>query len=524
VLSTNLKVTRLMLRNLTSADVGKKYLEWLKSPSITRYLEVRFQEVSLKSIRDFVAFTNESPDSILYGIFLANSNTHIGNIKIGPINFQHRRADIGLMIGDKEQWRKGYAREAISIVSDFGFRHLGLEKLTAGCYEENIGSLKAFLSAGFVQDACLPNHWELDGKRQSEVLLGLTKSDYLKSVNKKPVTFRNVESLTFIGGGDLMVSSALHAKNLGYRVGAILAARHAEEILSGGQSTVNTLRSNGIEVVVLQDINVWDQWDRFNYAGFTSLALCFGSAWIFSSEVVGRFGAGMVNFNGVPAPEYLGGAHYSWQVLHENRKGGCFLQWIGDRVDRGDILRYKLFDLPTTVRIPTDYFAANHEIGLRFMEQVLVDMRNGNNFDRISFESIDSQRLFFPRLFTRENAYIDWRWDGDEIERFCNAFDTPYIGAATFWRSQEIRLSKVKFEKRAEPFHPFTSGLIVRRQFGRIWVAAKDGLLELGAARSATGESILEKMREGERISTPQEQLQKSLAFSAKFGGNGISA
>ena len=33
--------------------------------------------------------------------FLKKNNLHIGNIKLGPINSHHNRADIGFIIGDK---------------------------------------------------------------------------------------------------------------------------------------------------------------------------------------------------------------------------------------------------------------------------------------------------------------------------------------------------------------------------------------------------------------------------------------
>ena len=88
-------------------------------------------------------------DNIFLAIVLKDNKKHIGNIKIGPINWYHRLAEIGIMIGEKDCWGKGYAAEAISLLADFAFSKLNLHKLTAGCYEQNQGSLKAFQKAGF---------------------------------------------------------------------------------------------------------------------------------------------------------------------------------------------------------------------------------------------------------------------------------------------------------------------------------------------------------------------------------------
>jgi RimJ/RimL family protein N-acetyltransferase len=74
---------------------------------------------------------------------------HVGNIKLGNINWTHSYGDIGLIIGQKDYFGLGIATESISLVTEFAFRHLGLHKVWCGIYKPNIGSIKAFQKAGF---------------------------------------------------------------------------------------------------------------------------------------------------------------------------------------------------------------------------------------------------------------------------------------------------------------------------------------------------------------------------------------
>ena len=76
------------------------------------------------------------------------------------------------MIGDKSEWGQGYAREAIAALSDYAFETLSLRKLSAGCYEPNIGSRKAFLSADFVVEAVRKQHFNCNGERVDGILMG----------------------------------------------------------------------------------------------------------------------------------------------------------------------------------------------------------------------------------------------------------------------------------------------------------------------------------------------------------------
>ncbi len=140
------------LRQITPQDVSSDYVAWMNDSEITQYLESRWTAQTIDTITAFVRAMSDSPSNFLFGIFLNATNKHIGNIKIGNINQIHRYGDVGLIIGDRASWGKGLASEAISLVTKYGFEELNLHKLFAGMYEQNVGSYKAFLKAGY-QDA-----------------------------------------------------------------------------------------------------------------------------------------------------------------------------------------------------------------------------------------------------------------------------------------------------------------------------------------------------------------------------------
>ena len=76
--------------------------------------------------------------------------THIGNIKLGPIKFEHMSGEISYFIGEKKFWGKGIASKCVETVVHFAVRQLGLKKINAGYYENNIGSSKVLEECGFV--------------------------------------------------------------------------------------------------------------------------------------------------------------------------------------------------------------------------------------------------------------------------------------------------------------------------------------------------------------------------------------
>ncbi len=165
------------LRPLTVSDFSDQYLEWLGNPEINRYLETRWTEQTRSTIEIFLKEMGKSNNSVLFGIFL--DGKHVGNIKIGPVNWNHFYADVSYFIGDRNAWGRGLATEAVSLVTRFGFERLGLNKCKAGVYSGNLGSCRVLEKVGYRKEGCLrkelkgPEGWE------DHLLYGYSRGDFL---------------------------------------------------------------------------------------------------------------------------------------------------------------------------------------------------------------------------------------------------------------------------------------------------------------------------------------------------------
>ncbi len=162
-----IQTKRLTLRPITLNDTKGPYLNWMNDSEVNRFLESRFQVQTPETLTNFIK--GLSPDSNVFLAICLKDGTHIGNIKLGPIQKTHLRGEIGIVIGEKKHWGKGYASEAIEAVTKFAFEELKLEKVTAGAYSENFGSLSAFKKAGFQQEAVLKNQYKNGDQWMDEV-------------------------------------------------------------------------------------------------------------------------------------------------------------------------------------------------------------------------------------------------------------------------------------------------------------------------------------------------------------------
>lgn len=148
---------------LRESDVSQAYLKWLHNPAVIRYLEFRWHTFSFEDVISYVREMNKSPRDFLFGIF-AENHDHVGNIKIGNIDWKHGYGEMGLIIGEPSAWGKGIGSRAIGLACHYAFNDLKLRKIIAGMYEPNVASQKAFEKMGFVLAGRWTKHRLCEGK------------------------------------------------------------------------------------------------------------------------------------------------------------------------------------------------------------------------------------------------------------------------------------------------------------------------------------------------------------------------
>ena len=151
---------RLKLSPVHVEDATDTYLSWLNDVEINKFLETRWTAQTHESNLAHIKKIRNSPTEVLLKLVVLQDSTHIGNIKIGPIDANNKSVELSYFIGAKSYWGQGYATEAINLCVNFCFETLGLHKIQAGCYEKNFGSQKALLKVGF----------ELEGRLRKRIL------------------------------------------------------------------------------------------------------------------------------------------------------------------------------------------------------------------------------------------------------------------------------------------------------------------------------------------------------------------
>lgn len=173
-----LKGEKVTLRPLLLSDCTQEYADWLNDPEINKYLECRWQHHTIDTLKSFAQSIHNDKTSFMFAI--EYNGKQIGNIKLNIQSQRYKRADVGYFIGNKDFWGKGLATEAVKLIVNFGFEKLDLNKIVAGAFEQNLGSIKVLSKAGFCKEACFKKHSFLNDETSwSDVWeFGILKDDW----------------------------------------------------------------------------------------------------------------------------------------------------------------------------------------------------------------------------------------------------------------------------------------------------------------------------------------------------------
>jgi len=166
------------LRPLERADLNERYLGWLNDPEVTKYLETGAFPTTMADLEKFYASVTGSPSEVIFAVVDRGTDEHIGNVKLGPINWVHRRSMFGIMIGDKRFWGKGVGEEVTRLMVEYGFQRLNLHRIGLVVFEEHESALRCYQNVGFKLEGKLREQMFQDGKYKNHLWMGLLRSEY----------------------------------------------------------------------------------------------------------------------------------------------------------------------------------------------------------------------------------------------------------------------------------------------------------------------------------------------------------
>jgi RimJ/RimL family protein N-acetyltransferase len=96
------------------------------------------------------------------------------------VDWIHREAWVGLGIGEREFWSKGYGSDMMKLCLQYAFMELCVERVSLGLLEYNPRALKSYEKRGFRLEGRTRKDGMREGKRNDTLWMGILREEWLQ--------------------------------------------------------------------------------------------------------------------------------------------------------------------------------------------------------------------------------------------------------------------------------------------------------------------------------------------------------
>ena len=177
---------RIRLRAVEREDV-KKFYVWVNDPEITHHLALYLpmSTVDEEHWFDSLSRRDQSEKPLAIEIRDGDRWKMIGNCGVFGIDTVSRLGELGIMIGAKEEWDKGYGTETMTLLLRHCFETLNLNRVYLHVYADNLRGKRAYEKAGFVEEGRLREAIYKRGHYDDVIVMSVLRSEWIARKKEK---------------------------------------------------------------------------------------------------------------------------------------------------------------------------------------------------------------------------------------------------------------------------------------------------------------------------------------------------
>lgn len=166
---------KVFLSPLNKEDV-EKFTEWISDLEASLYLGSAEQVVSLQNEEEMLQEMMQ--EGYNFAIVEKALDELMGSCGLMNVNTIHGTAELGIFIGNKNHWGKGYGTEACNLLLDFGFNILNLNNIMLAVYDYNQRALACYEKLGFNEIGRRREAREIGGEKYDEIYMDILAAEF----------------------------------------------------------------------------------------------------------------------------------------------------------------------------------------------------------------------------------------------------------------------------------------------------------------------------------------------------------
>jgi RimJ/RimL family protein N-acetyltransferase len=175
------ELPKVQIRELTIEDAEDRY-EWCLDKEVTKHLNMpeKYPPFSREETQSWIEMCINKTNGYEQKAIVTEEGKHIGWVDLKNIDKMNRHAELGIAIGDKKYWGKGYGLAAMKEMLIWGFKELGLNKIWLRVEVDNDKAIKSYIRMGYVEEGVLRQDRFRNGEFVDRLRMSILKHEFFK--------------------------------------------------------------------------------------------------------------------------------------------------------------------------------------------------------------------------------------------------------------------------------------------------------------------------------------------------------
>jgi RimJ/RimL family protein N-acetyltransferase len=161
---------------------GKYHSQWRRDSEYVRLLDDDAPRLwSAKAIKEWLEKNEENNAANTYEFNLRTleDDRLIGFVGLDGIDWAHGESWVGIGLGEREFWGKGYGTDAMRLIQRYAFDELNLRRVSLGVFEYNTRAIRSYEKAGFKHEGRQREIVHREGRRWDMLIMGILREEWV---------------------------------------------------------------------------------------------------------------------------------------------------------------------------------------------------------------------------------------------------------------------------------------------------------------------------------------------------------
>jgi len=164
-------------------EMGKAFSRWARDSEYWRLMDSGPARMpSAKKAKEFFEKDMDELDASIYffGVRRLADDALIGEMVLDVVNWAGGDAFVGLTIGERENWGKGYGTEMMSLLLQYAFLEVNLRRVTLNVFEYNPRAIRVYEKVGFRHEGRFRKYMNKEGRRWDMLFMGILREEWIE--------------------------------------------------------------------------------------------------------------------------------------------------------------------------------------------------------------------------------------------------------------------------------------------------------------------------------------------------------